>query len=96
MQLSYAIGVANPVSILVETFNTGRKSNQELTLLVQNNFDLRPGAIIEQFGLRRLPQERSGRFYRDIAAYGHFGRPDLDLPWENVEKKSNELKNITM
>ena len=94
VQLSYAIGVAKPVSILVETFGTGKISNQELTLLVQNHFDLRPGAIIEEFGLRRLPRERSGHFYRDIAAYGHFGRPDLNLPWENVEKKSNELKRL--
>ncbi len=94
VQLSYAIGVAKPVSILVEAFETGKLSNQELTLLVQNNFDLRPGAIIEKFGLRKLPQERSGRFYRDVAAYGHFGRPDLNLPWENVESKANELKRL--
>ncbi len=94
VQLSYAIGVAKPVSILVETFGTGQKSNQELTSLVQNHFDLRPGAIIEKFCLTKLPQKRSGRFYRDIAAYGHFGRPDLNLPWEDVETKSNELKKL--
>ena len=62
--------------------------------LVKKNFDLRPGAIIKQFNLKNLSQERSGRFYRDVAAYGHFGRPDLDLPWENVEKKAAQLKGI--
>ncbi len=94
VQLSYAIGVANPVSILVETFGSGKMSNKELTSLVKSNFDLRPGAIIDQFGLRKLPQERGGRFYRDIAAYGHFGRPDLDLPWEEVKEKAKELINL--
>ncbi len=93
-QLSYAIGVANPVSILVETFGTGKLSNEELTELVKSNFDLRPGAIIEQFKLRELPKQRNGRFYRDIAAYGHFGRQDLKLPWEEVEAKSIELSNL--
>mgnify|MGYP001491866237 CR=1 FL=1 len=92
VQLSYAIGVASPVSILVESFGTGKLSNQELTDLVQKNFDLRPGAIIEKFNLKKLSQKRAGRFYRDVAAYGHFGRPDLDLPWENVKEKANQLK----
>ena len=92
LQLSYAIGVARPVSILVESFGTGRLHDAELTELVRDHFDLRPGAIIETFGLRRLPGERNGRFYRDIAAYGHFGRTDLDLPWENVEVKAAELR----
>ncbi|WP_269622387.1 methionine adenosyltransferase [Prochlorococcus marinus] len=91
VQLSYAIGVANPVSILVETFGTGKLSNQELTEIVQKNFDLRPAAIIEKFNLRKLPKERGGRFYQDVAAYGHFGRPDLMLPWENVKEKVIEL-----
>jgi S-adenosylmethionine synthetase len=84
VQLSYAIGVARPVSILVESFGTGTLSNADLTALVQEHFDLRPGAIIETFGLRHLPAQRGGRFYQDVAAYGHFGRSDLDLPWENV------------
>ncbi len=91
VQLSYAIGVAKPVSILVDSFGTGSISNQELTDLVQKNFDLRPGAIIEQFELRKLPQKTGGRFYRDTAAYGHFGRPDLNLPWENVREKASSL-----
>tara|TARA_Y100001968_G_scaffold49269_1_gene39634 strand:+ start:1901 stop:3130 length:1230 start_codon:yes stop_codon:yes gene_type:complete len=91
VQLSYAIGVAKPVSILVETFGTGRLSNIELKDIVQNHFDLRPGAIIKEFNLKELPKERGGRFYRDTAAYGHFGRSDLNLPWENVANKVKEL-----
>ena len=92
VQLSYAIGVAKPVSILVEAFGTGKVSNAELTTLVQKHFDLRPGAIIETFGLRNLPQQRGGRFYQDTAAYGHFGRPDLNLPWEDVSAKAAALQ----
>ncbi len=91
VQLSYAIGVAKPVSILVETFGTGKLSNEKLTTLVINNFDLRPAAIIKEFNLQYLPKERGGNFYRDTAAYGHFGRPDLNLPWEDTSNKSKEL-----
>ncbi len=92
VQLSYAIGVAKPVSILVESFGSGKVSNAELTDLVQEHFDLRPGAIIEQFKLREMPSLNGGRFYRDTAAYGHFGRPDLNLPWEDVGAKASALK----
>lgn len=92
VQLSYAIGVAKPVSILVEAFGTGKKSNNELTKLVNDNFDLRPGAIIELFNLKEMPQIRGGRFYRDTAAYGHFGRTDLNLPWEDTTKMAEKLK----
>jgi len=95
VQLSYAIGVARPVSILVESFGTGALSNADLTALVQEHFDLRPGAIIEAFGLRELPQQRGGRFYQDVAAYGHFGRKDLDLPWEDVTAIAATLKQAT-
>jgi S-adenosylmethionine synthetase len=95
VQLSYAIGVAKPVSILVESFGTGAISNADLTALVQEHFDLRPGAIIETFGLRQLPQQRGGRFYQDVAAYGHFGRSDLNLPWENVEAIAATLQQAT-
>ena len=95
VQLSYAIGVARPVSILVESFGTGSISDADLTALVQEHFDLRPGAIIETFGLRQLPQQRGGRFYQDVAAYGHFGRSDLNLPWENVEAIAATLKQAT-
>lgn len=95
VQLSYAIGVARPVSILVESFGTGSLSNADLTALVQEHFDLRPGAIIETFALRDLPQQRGGRFYQDVAAYGHFGRTDLDLPWENVDGIAATLKEAS-
>ncbi len=95
VQLSYAIGVARPVSILVESFGTGRLDNDSLTALVQEHFDLRPGAIIEIFSLRDLPQQRGGRFYQDVAAYGHFGRSDLNLPWENVDAIAATLKQVT-
>ena len=92
VQLSYAIGVAKPVSILVESFGTSSHSNDELTELVNANFDLRPGAIIENFKLRNLPQQRGGNFYREVAAYGHFGRSDLNLPWEDVSVIAAKLK----
>jgi S-adenosylmethionine synthetase len=95
VQLSYAIGVARPISILVESFGTGRLSNDELTSLVQDHFDLRPGAIIENFGLRNLPQQRGGCFYQDVAAYGHFGRTDLQLPWEEVGTAVAALQQAT-
>tara|TARA_Y100001968_G_scaffold332640_1_gene391632 strand:+ start:2775 stop:4010 length:1236 start_codon:yes stop_codon:yes gene_type:complete len=94
VQLSYAIGVAKPVSILIETFGTSKYSSLELTSIVKNHFDLRPGSIINQFDLKNLPQKRGGHFYQDTAAYGHFGRPDLDLPWENIDKKAKEIKKI--
>ncbi len=95
VQLSYAIGVARPVSILVESFGTGKLADADLTALVQEHFDLRPGAIIETFGLRNLPQQRGGRFYQDVAAYGHFGRSDLNLPWEEVSAIAATLKQAT-
>lgn len=79
LELAYAIGVAQPVSILVETFGTGRISEEKLVELVQKHFDLRPAAIIRDLDLRRP-------IYRQTAAYGHFGRTDLDLPWEKTDK----------
>ena len=94
VQLSYAIGVAKPISILVDSFGTGKISDAELTELVQNQFDLRPGAIIKSFNLQNLPGTRGGRFYRDTAAYGHFGRTDILLPWEDVSQKVEELKRL--
>ncbi|MCT0205678.1 methionine adenosyltransferase [Synechococcus sp. CS-602] len=96
VQLSYAIGLARPTSILVQSFGTGKLGDEDLTALVQEHFDLRPGAIIESFGLRTLPQERGGRFYQDVAAYGHFGRDDLNLPWENVEANAAILRQATV
>ena len=93
VQLSYAIGVAKPISILVDTFGTGIIAQSDLTELVKKNFDLRPSAIIEEFNLRNLPQKMGGEFFRKTASYGHFGRKDLNLPWENVEEKAKQLIN---
>jgi S-adenosylmethionine synthetase len=86
IQLSYAIGVARPTSILVETFGTGKVDEDILLELIKRHFELRPAGIIHSFNLRNLPSERGGRFYQDVAAYGHFGRNDLDLPWERTDK----------
>jgi len=86
VQLSYAIGVARPVSILLDTFGTGKVDDDILLELVKANFELRPAGIIHSFNLRNLPSERGGRFYQDVAAYGHLGRNDLDLPWERTDK----------
>lgn len=86
VQLSYAIGVARPVSVFIDTFGTGKVSEEVLMDLVQKHFELRPAGMIETFGLHRMPGERNGRFYQDVASYGHFGRSDLDLPWEKTDK----------
>lgn len=86
VQISYAIGVAHPVSILVETFGTGTISDDQIFELIEEHFELRPEGILAAFNLRNLPAERNGRFYQDVAAYGHFGRSDLELPWEQTDK----------
>ena len=82
IELAYAIGVANPVSVFVDTFGTGKLSDDAISKLVFDNFDMRPLKIIEQFDLRRP-------IYKQTAAYGHFGRSDLDLPWEKLDKINN-------
>ena len=79
IQLSYAIGVAQPTSIMVDTFGTGKVSDEKLVSIVRENFDLRPAGIIKMLNLRRP-------IYKQTAAYGHFGRNDLDLPWEALDK----------
>ena len=84
VELAYAIGVARPVSVFVETFGTGKADPMEISKAVREIFDLRPAAIIEHLNLRRP-------IYRQTAAYGHFGRDDLDLPWERLDK-AEELK----
>ena len=84
IQLSYAIGVARPTSVMVDTFGTGKVSDEKLTEIVRDNFDLRPAGIIKMLDLRRP-------IYKQTAAYGHFGRHDLDLPWEKLDKVE-ELK----
>ena len=86
VELGYAIGVAEPVSIMVDTFGTGVISDDEISALVQKNFDLRPAAIIKQFDLRGLPAKNGGKFYQLLAAYGHMGRTDIDVPWEHTDK----------
>ena len=86
VQLGYAIGVAKPVSIMVDTFGTGILTDDEISSLVEKNFDLRPAAIIRQFNLRNLPAVNGGSFYRLLAAYGHMGRTDIDVPWEHTDK----------
>jgi S-adenosylmethionine synthetase len=89
VQVSYAIGVARPLAINVTTFGTGSISDEEITDLVKCEFDLRPAAIIANFDLKNLPAKHKGRFYEKVAAYGHFGRPDLDLPWEALDRVSD-------
>jgi len=86
VQLSYAIGVARPVSILVDTFGTGKVEEDRLLELVKAHFELRPAGILQDFNLTGLPRQQGGRFYQDTAAYGHFGRTDLELPWERTDK----------
>ena len=87
IQLSYAIGVAHPTSILVDTFSTGKLSDAELVGIVRKEFDLRPAGIIKMLDLRRP-------IYKQTAAYGHFGRPDLDLPWEKLDKVEGLKKEL--
>ena len=87
IQLSYAIGVANPTSIRVETFGTGKVSDSRLVEIVRENFDMRPAGIIKMLDLRRP-------IYKQTAAYGHFGRNDLDLPWEKLDKAEDLKKYL--
>ena len=84
IQLSYAIGVAQPTSVMVDTFGTGKVSDEKLVEIIRENFDLRPAGIIKMLDLRRP-------IYKQTAAYGHFGRTDVDLPWEKLDKV-DELK----
>ena len=79
IELAYAIGVARPLSVFIDTFGTGKVTEEKLVELVNKNFDLRPGAIIRDLDLRKP-------IYKQVAAYGHFGRNDLDLPWERTDK----------
>ena len=79
IQVAYAIGIAHPLSVFVETFGTGRLPDEEISRLVNELFDLRPGALIRDFDLRRP-------IYKPVATYGHFGRDDLDLPWERLDR----------
>lgn len=87
IELAYAIGVAKPVSVLVDSFGTGKVSDERLAEIVEQHFDLRPAAIIKNLDLRRP-------IYRQVAAYGHFGRTDIDLPWEKTDKADDLRKEI--
>ena len=87
IQLSYAIGVAHPTSIMVDTFGTGKGSNEKLVEIIRENFDLRPAGIIKMLDLRRP-------IYKQTAAYGHFGRHDVDLPWEKLDRVEDLKKYL--
>lgn len=87
IQLAYAIGVAKPVSIMVDTFGTGKIEDDKIAELVEKNFDLRPAAIIRDLDLRRP-------IYKQVAAYGHFGRTDIDLPWEKTDKAADLKQQV--
>lgn len=87
IQLSYAIGVARPTSISVDTFGTGKVSDDKLVEIIRENFDLRPAGIIKMLDLRRP-------IYKQTASYGHFGRTDLDLPWEKLDKVDDLVKYL--
>ena len=87
VQLSYAIGVAQPTSVMVDTFGTGKLSDERITEIVREKFDLRPAGIIKMLDLRRP-------IYKQTAAYGHFGRLDLDLPWEKLDKVEDLKKYL--
>ena len=87
IQLSYAIGVAHPTSVMVETYGTGKLSNEKLVEIIRENFDLRPAGIIKMLDLRRP-------IYKQTAAYGHFGRTDVDLPWERLDRVETLKKDL--
>ena len=87
IQLSYAIGVAHPTSIMADTFGTGKVSNEKLVEIIRENFDLRPAGIIKMLDLRRP-------IYKQTAAYGHFGRQDVDLPWEKLDRVEDLKKYL--
>ena len=85
LQLAYAIGVAQPVAVFVDSFGTGKLDDEKIAKIVMENFDMRPAAMIDHLGLQ-------APIYKQTAAYGHMGRPDLDLPWERLNKVE-DLKN---
>ena len=94
IELAYAIGVAEPVSIFVDTFGTGKISDDEISKLISSNFDLKPAAIIRDFDLRNLPAKNGGKFYQKLAAYGHMGRTDINVPWEKTDKADLLKKSL--
>ena len=88
VQLAYAIGVAHPVSVMVDTFGTGKYDDEKIAEAVNEVFDLRPSAIIDKLDLRKP-------IYKELSAYGHMGRTDLDLSWEKTDKAENLKKYLT-
>ena len=94
IELAYAIGVAEPISIFVDTFGTGKLSDDEISDIVKENFDLSPMAIIKQFDLRNLPAKNGGKFYQRLAAYGHMGRTDINVPWESTDKAAKLSQHL--
>lgn len=96
LELAYAIGVAEPISVMVDTFDTGKIPDEEICCLVKQNFDLRPAAIINTFDLRGLPAKNGGKFYQKLAAYGHMGRLDFEVPWEATNKAEELRKQSTL
>ena len=96
LELAYAIGVAEPISVMVDTFDTGKCPDEEICCLVKQNFDLRPAAIINQFDLRGLPAKNNGKFYQKLAAYGHMGRTDFEVPWEKTDKADDLRKQSSL
>lgn len=98
IELAYAIGVAEPISVFVDTFGTGKISDDEISDLVKENFELSPMAIIKHFDLRNLPAKNNGKFYQKLASYGHMGRTDIVVPWELTDKADilkKSLKSLT-
>ncbi len=95
IELAYAIGVAEPISVFVDTFETGKLSDDEISKIVADNFELNPAAIIRNFDLRNLPSKNDGKFYQKLAAYGHMGRTDIVVPWEQTDKVALLSKYIT-
>lgn len=88
VQLAYAIGVAHPVSVMVDTFGTGKYDDEKIANAVKKVFDLRPSAIIDALQLKRP-------IYRQLSAYGHMGRTDLDIPWEKTDRINELIKELT-
>jgi S-adenosylmethionine synthetase len=95
LQVTYAIGRSRPVSLMVETFGSGKLPDEEIIGIVDEHFDFRIAGIIKQFRLRHLPAERKGGFYQRLAAYGHVGRDDLDLPWEKADMAETLRKHAS-
>ena len=94
IELAYAIGVAEPISVFVDTFGTGKISDDEISDLVKENFELSPMAIIKHFDLRNLPAKNNGKFYQKLASYGHMGRTDIVVPWELTDKAAILKKSL--